>query len=952
MHTARNKSVNEKLFYRELQGKRGISSIPNLYGSRKWVNELDIVGELRGHDGCINALQWSRDGSLLASGSDDTRVNIYKANAGFSLNTQIETGHTQNIFSLKFMPHSSDRTIITAAGDTQVRVFDIEYAPTTYVSLSDPLEQPETPPLNPRRRRGFRGHQQPVPGKIHTGAKRAYTSHTDRVKRLVTESSPHLFLTCSEDGTVRQFDLRQPSEFYTRPGAGSHSRPAPFGIVGAPAYPPDDEDERNPPLISYRRHEIELNTISCSTSQPHYIAVGGSHLYCFLHDRRMLGRDRMKEAGRMYSRIPLREEDEGSMAGATKCVRRFAPRMGQNWDRRIQNSHVTSCKISDAYPDELLVSWSGDGIYLFNMKYSPQPNEEDLGREPFDLEQTRSRRRAKREHVAAQRARKRRRSKSPTAEDAVPGQSTRRICSLVVELRSELFGYNSSNLLADTGNAEAERKKSYDAALALAHSAFCRIKSSIENLDQRDISTLEMLGVSGRRSSLQAERTRRSTLAKNRRRARAFVIAAGCVARALGGWVEGIGLESGLFELISLGLNETTTFRYRFLNAVLAFINAGMQGVKAEAEAFAKEEAELLEDSEDERSPPPPPSSEENIRRYLDDLERGAQPTPVRNVDTNEEIFDSELAMVQAFRLVVQGSDERATLGNAPKRFWGEKVARAVLMKEGEGIDFDFAEKAFEGDDEVESPEVQGVVSRLIARESTGISGDGDTEMDDGDESGDSENEDESDEDEDEDEEDDDGDLEGDETDDDDEGESWYQRRRHRRAPVEAHAPVWEHTKVYRGHCNVRTVKDVNFFGLNDEYVVSGSDCGHLFIWDKKTTKLVQLLFGDDETVNVAVGHPYEPTIAVSGIDYTVKLFSPDSQAQQEFGERAGPENMIADGDNEYSGRASRRRLHNSQPIMNQNAVTSETGINNAVITVSLSGIAISFAEWDAMYHN
>lgn len=25
-------------------------------------------------------------------------------------------------------------------------------------------------------------------------------------------------------------------------------------------------------------------------------------------------------------------------------------------------------------------------------------------------------------------------------------------------------------------------------------------------------------------------------------------------------------------------------------------------------------------------------------------------------------------------------------------------------------------------------------------------------------------------------------------------------------------------------------VKDVNFYGLNDEYVVSGSDCGHLFI--------------------------------------------------------------------------------------------------------------------------
>jgi nuclear receptor interaction protein len=113
---------------------------------------------------------------------------------------------------------------------------------------------------------------------------------------------------------------------------------------------------------------------------------------------------------------------------------------------------------------------------------------------------------------------------------------------------------------------------------------------------------------------------------------------------------------------------------------------------------------------------------------------------------------------------------------------------------------------------------------------------------------------------------------------------------------------------------------------------------------------VAQVLFGDDETVNVAVGHPYEPLIAVSGIDYTVKLFSPDSELQREFGERAGAENMVGEGDNEYSGKASRRRLHNAQRIMNQNAVTSETGINNAVITVSLSGIAISFAEWIAMY--
>jgi len=137
--------------------------------------------------------RWSRDGSLLASGSDDARVNIYKTNAGFSLNTRIETGHTANIFSVKFMPHSSDRTIITAAGDTQVRVFDIEYAPTTYSSLSEGPERqksPTTAAQNPRSRRGahHNSHSQPTPGKIHDRALRIYTSHSDRAKRIVTES--------------------------------------------------------------------------------------------------------------------------------------------------------------------------------------------------------------------------------------------------------------------------------------------------------------------------------------------------------------------------------------------------------------------------------------------------------------------------------------------------------------------------------------------------------------------------------------------------------------------------------------------------------------------------------------------------------------------------------------------------------------------------------------------
>ena len=42
----------------------------------------------------------------------------------------------------------------------------------------------------------------------------------------------------------------------------------------------------------------------------------------------------------------------------------------------------------------------------------------------------------------------------------------------------------------------------------------------------------------------------------------------------------------------------------------------------------------------------------------------------------------------------------------------------------------------------------------------------------------------------------------------------------------------------------------MNFFGPRSEFVMSGSDDGYIFIWNKKTAKLVQLLKGDSFVVN------------------------------------------------------------------------------------------------------
>ncbi|KZV75173.1 WD40 repeat-like protein [Peniophora sp. CONT] len=79
----------------------------------------------------------------------------------------------------------------------------------------------------------------------------------------------------------------------------------------------------------------------------------------------------------------------------------------------------------------------------------------------------------------------------------------------------------------------------------------------------------------------------------------------------------------------------------------------------------------------------------------------------------------------------------------------------------------------------------------------------------------------------------------------------------------------------YTGHCNVQTVKDVNFLGPQDEYVVSGSDDGNWFMWRKSTGALCGIYEGDTSVVNVVEMHPHLPLIACSGIDTTVKIFAP-----------------------------------------------------------------------------
>ncbi|KAJ5115459.1 hypothetical protein NUU61_001218 [Penicillium alfredii] len=1025
-------SLYDRLWRRECGDMSPYSGFRGIYGTKEWIDDLDIVNELGGHTGCVNALSWSRSGRLLASGSDDQHLNIYSyqpesSNVPFALNTTVFTGHRANIFSVKFMPHSNDRTLVTCAGDSQVRVFDIEYSSHSNVAATSA----STASARSRRFDNFFTSTRYLNAE-NTNA-RVYRSHADRVKRIVTESSPHLFLTCSEDGEVRQWDLRQPSTTY----------PPPRGGQGFMAYRPGlEHDDSNvpPPLISYKKYSLDLNTISCSPTQPHYIALGGAHLHCFLHDRRMLGRDLLAEKGSVGSSTPSAASVDEEMNKATRCVRRFAPG-GKRRMKKLDDGHITACKISDANPDEMVVSWSGDHIYSFDLIRSPDAREVGSGekkstskgtstshrRGSHSLKRKRQKPESASSHESGNRHQSRRRSVEPDAfrvqyengeSEDVPFPSLSNTASDSPEGLLERARYSVLNdaqrlsmhiakglvkLRRALFSLEATTRQTADVAendLSLYADAFAyALRLASIYLPQMDEVMNQWAYPMNPSSDTVAFQ---QSLRRNRQATWRFVQASGALARTLarrtGGAEEWIDFQR-IFPAPGEdeSIDPKSQFGYDFLKAILLWLQGGRE------ELLDGFKAGRGPQRTQGRYPIPKEGNEDTIDTVLIPyLQNLAGDIPIVNVDASRFehdatriVFQTQRAAVTAFsnavrlpledlgttaakidrrRVSSSSSQVRSLDRESTMRFWILRVGKGVLMEAGNGVDYAFVNRAFGGlnttinddsDSDSDQERIQedidpneeeepirdihlvnmgGSATRRSARHRelhlgssaenavSSINVDTDTSEDETSNDGD---------------EDEDGvELSSDEEEDDDSDTDpltrRFQTRKSRRGDVELDAPCSSHMRSYRGHCNIKTVKDVNFFGLDDEYVVSGSDSGHVFIWDRKTANLVNILEGDSEVVNVVQGHPYEPTIAASGIDNTIKIFSPDRRAQEDAQQGINildpdnPANMLSSDMAEFGGLQSRKRIHENYRIMSQNDVERRGGMSEAYITRSM----------------
>ena len=54
-------------------------------------------------------------------------------------------------------------------------------------------------------------------------------------------------------------------------------------------------------------------------------------------------------------------------------------------------------------------------------------------------------------------------------------------------------------------------------------------------------------------------------------------------------------------------------------------------------------------------------------------------------------------------------------------------------------------------------------------------------------------------------------------------------------------------SQLLPGSFHSLAVKGVNFYGQRSEYVVSGSDCGHVFVWDKEAECIVNMMDADEK---------------------------------------------------------------------------------------------------------
>uniref|UniRef100_A0A182JVP5 WD and tetratricopeptide repeats protein 1 n=1 Tax=Anopheles christyi TaxID=43041 RepID=A0A182JVP5_9DIPT len=291
----------------------------------QFVDNIELEAELRGHNGCVNCLQWSDNGCILASASDDFHVMLWDP-FRHKLLHDLMTPHEGNIFSVKFLPKRGNSLLVTGAGDSKTFVFDIN-----------------------------RQNDNPI---------RQCSCHLQRVKRLATSPrNAHMFWSAAEDGLVLQHDLRQPH--------ACHGQDANVLVD----------------LRSYMSSSPEVKCIAINPQRPELLAIGANDIYTRLYDRRMISPgnpDRRTEV--MGDTVSVTNVIDNIPKDG--CVKYFCPgHLGSKYQTASQLGEIYQYKAVTYLtfsPDgtELLANMGTEHIYLYDITQSRNPLFLDLPKLP------------------------------------------------------------------------------------------------------------------------------------------------------------------------------------------------------------------------------------------------------------------------------------------------------------------------------------------------------------------------------------------------------------------------------------------------------------------------------------------------------------------------------------------------------------------------------------------
>ncbi|KAM9688125.1 DDB1- and CUL4-associated factor 6 isoform 1-T1 [Trichechus inunguis] len=801
-------------------------------GRREFIQRLKLEATLNVHDGCVNSICWNDTGEYILSGSDDTKLVISNPYSRKVLTT-IRSGHRANIFSAKFLPCTNDKQIISCSGDGVI----------FYTNVEQDAE---------------------------TNRQCQFTCHYGTTYEIMTvPNDPYTFLSCGEDGTVRWFDTRIKTSC-------------------------TKEDCKDDILINCRR---AATSVAICPPIPYYLAVGCSDSSVRIYDRRMLG---TRATGNYAGR------------GTTGMVARFIPSHLNNKSCRV----TSLCYSEDG--QEILVSYSSDYIYLFDPKDdtarelktpSSEERREELRQPPVkrlrlrgDWSDTgpRARPESERERDGEQspnvslmqrmsdmlsrwfeeasevaqssRGRGRSRSRGGTSQSdvsslpPVPSSTDLEVgeTAMEVDTPAEQFLQPSTSstvsaqaLLASSSaesppstsllsSSDSEQRQSVEASGHHTHhqsdspSSVVNKQLGSMSLDEQQDDSNEKLspkpGTGEPVLSLHysTEGTTTSTIKLNFTDEWSSTASS---SRGNGSHCKSEGQEEDFAPLSS------------------------MQPPKGDSETKAPEAS-----SEDVTRYQEGTSAENTVENRIDVDKFTSEPLDSSSGEKNDLNLDRPCGVPEESILSEKGKEPETSDQLSTKSATNQNTTNPEPQSQTEAIESSVHEEtsarysALQDTDDSDDDPVLIPGARYRA-------GPGDrcsrfdscvfhlatstcivavyvgekrrsavARI-----------------------------------------QEFFRRRKERKEMEELDTlnirrPLVK--MVYKGHRNSRTmIKEANFWGAN--FVMSGSDCGHIFIWDRHTAEHLMLLEADNHVVNCLQPHPFDPILASSGIDYDIKIWSP-----------------------------------------------------------------------------